>query len=426
MKKRPDNHRNEKSDARQPFGTTRTKPGVRSPGVLQTCVIVISVFLACLSPAFSAFVHPGQYSTAADLAFMRAKIEAKAEPWSSAWAELQAEPHSKLAWTPHAVADWDANADAYMQGDALAAYSQALQWALTGQQEHADKAVEILNAWSSTLQTVHGDRSQEMVVCGWNGCKLANAAELLRYYTPADGKPSGWKDADIQRFTKMLGILTNVMKPFKPTFNGNWDAAMMNSLMCIAVFTDDQDLFKTVTDHFAGKYPTANTPRDKGHLAVYIQPSTGECEESGRDQGHTQMGLGNYVSVCEVAWKQGVDLYSTENNLLLLGLEYTAKYNLGNNVPYAVLPTHPEWTIISAKNRGVFLPIWEAPYQHYVVRQGLAMPFTKQVLADTSAMHVTNKTPGNYRPEPSSLNSGICWGTLTMYKGAEEPPAASK
>jgi hypothetical protein len=356
---------------------------------------------------------------------MRQKIEAHAEPWSSAWTELQKEPHSQITWTPHAVADWDANKDPYMDGDALAAYSQALQWALTGKQEHADKAIEILNAWSSTLQTIHGNRSQDMVVSGWNGCKLANAAELLRTFTPVGGQPSGWKQEDIQRFTKMLGILTNDMKDFKSTFNGNWDAGMMNSLMCIAVFTDDQDLFNKVTDHFAGKYPDANTPRDKGHLAVYIEPS-GQCEESGRDQGHTQMGLGEYVSVCEVAWKQGVDLYSTENNRLLIGLEYTAKYMLGNDVPFAVLPTHPEWPTISAKNRGVFSPIYEAPYQHYFYRKGLDMPYTKQVIFNTAAMRITDKTPGPYRPEGSSLNSGICWGTLTMYKGTEDPQAAKK
>lgn len=378
-----------------------------------------------LPAAETAFVHPGQYHNSSDLEFIRTKIEAGAEPWSSAWQQLQSEYYSKLNWTPHPEADWDANKNAYMQGDAVAAYAHALQWALTGKQEHADKAIEILNAWSSTLENIHGTTSQEKLVCGWNGYKLANAAELLRYYTPKNGKPSGWNDADIKRFQSLLAKMTGVMGDFMPGFNGNWDASMMNSLLCIAIFNDDRELFKVVTDHFAGKYQSAPPKNDHGHLKAYILP-TGQCQESGRDQGHVQMGLGNYVALCEAAWKQGVDLYGAENNLLMTGMEYTAKYMLGNDdVPFAELPPLP-WKVISAQDRGRYAPIYEAAYQHYVHRKGLEMPYTKEVIAGTSVLLVNRKTPGNYRPEPSTLNTGICWGTLTTFKGDEDPQAASK
>jgi len=382
-------------------------------------------FTLSASGADAEFIHPGQYHNAADLAFMRGKIEAGAEPWSGAWQQLQNEYYSKLSWTPHPESDWDANKNGYMQGDALAAYSHALQWALTGKQEHADKAIEILNAWSATLKNIHGTTSQEKVVCGWNGYKLANAAELLRYYTPKDGKPSGWSNEDISRFKLMLSKMTDVMKDFMPGFNGNWDASMMNSLMCIAVFNDDRELFKVVTDHFAGRYQSPSPKHDHGHLTAYILPS-GQCQESGRDQGHVQMGLGNYIALCEVAWKQGVDLYGAENNLLRLGMEYTAKYMLGNDdVPFTELPPLP-WKVISPDGRGRFAPIYETVYQHYVHRKGLEMPFTKEIMGNTSAILVNRKTPGNYRPEPSTLNTGICWGTLTSFKGDEDPQAASK
>lgn len=363
---------------------------------------------------------------------MRQKIDAKAEPWYTAWQELQGESDAKLTWTPHPVADWDANKNAYMGGDAVAAYSHALQWALTGKQENADKAIEILNAWSSTLQTIHGTTKQDMVVCGWNGNKLANAAELLRYYTPPGGKPSGWKDEDIQRFTTMLGKMTDVMKNFNPRFNGNWDAAMMNSLMCIAVFTDDQDLFKRATDHFAGKDQVPDSPStpdspspDKGHLTSYFL-LTGQCQESGRDQGHVQMGIGNYIAICEVASKQGIDLFSAADNRLLLGIEYTAKYMLGNDdVPFAPSPIQ-KWMAISPADRGLYSPIWEAAYQHYACDKGLPMPYTKQIVEGTSVLDLGRKTPGNYRPEGSSPNTGICWGTLTMYRGPSESQVAPK
>ena len=102
--------------------------------------------------------------------------------------------------------------------------------------------------------------------------------------------------------------------------------------------------------------------------------------EAYRDWGHVQWGLGNAVSVCEVAWKQGIDIYGAYDNRLMNGLEIAAKYNLGNDdVPYEGKGK------ISTKGRGQFAPIWEAPYQHYVIRRGLEMPFTKQIIESTSS-----------------------------------------
>jgi hypothetical protein len=367
------------------------------------------------------FVHPGIYHNFADLAFMRKKIEAKAEPWWEAWNKLTSE--ARLTWKPHPVEEWNANKNAYMQGDAVAAYAHALRWSLSGEPAHADKAIEILNAWSSTLKTITGTTSQEMVVCGWNGCHLANAAELLVHGAPPGGKPSGWAPADVTRSKKMLGMMYDVIKDFKPRFNGNWDAAMMNTMLCIAVFSDDRAMFDRAIDHFHGKYAgdAPQRPRN-GHLTGYILP-TGQCQESGRDQGHTQMGLGNYVAICEVARRQGVDLYGAENNRLLLGLEYTVKYNLGQDVLFEVVPG-TNWTKISETDRGRFLPILEAAYQHYVYRKGLQMPFAKQVIFGDSASLSSRRAPGPYRPEPSTPNAGICVGTLTTHKEAEGPHAA--
>ena len=381
---------------------------------------VLTLFVS-LSPASGAFVHPGVYHNADDLAFMRGKIEARAEPWYGAWTKLQGEYYSKLNWKPHAVAEWDANKNAYMEGDAVAAYSHALQWALAGNSANADKAIEILNAWSSTLQHINGTTSQGMVVWGWNGCHLVNAAELLRFYVQPDGKTSGWSAEDIAQFQKMLAIGQEVIKDFMPSFNGNWDAAMMNTMLCTAIFNDDQAMFDKVIDHFNGNYEVANRHHGKyGHMTAYILP-TGQCQESGRDQGHVQMGLGNYASLCEAAWKQGVDLYSAYENRLLLGYEYTAKYMLGkDDVPFTALPPL-QWTKISADQRGLFGPIYESVYQHYVYRKGLEMPFTGQIITNSAVTLVARKTAGNYRPEPSSPNSGICWGTLTMFKGPEKP-----
>ena len=56
-------------------------------------------------------------------------------------------------------------------------------------------------------------------------------------------------------------------------------------------------------------------------MTHYIINEEGQCQESGRDQQHTQLGLGCLAEACEVGWRQGVDLYGAADNRLLRGYE---------------------------------------------------------------------------------------------------------
>lgn len=61
----------------------------------------------------------------------------------------------------------------------------------------------------------------------------------------------------------------------------------------------------------------------------------GQNCESGRDQAHTQLSLGAQAELCQVAFNQGDGEYwNLLDDRLMVGYEYTAKYNLGNNVTY--------------------------------------------------------------------------------------------
>lgn len=356
-----------------------------------------------LTPTTKAFVHPGLYYNAADLEFMRKKLEAHTEPWTSAW-EKNRPTDKDNNWQPHAEPDWDANsktAGFYMGGDPVVAHKEALEWAMTGKQANADAAIKILNAWSSTMKSIvqHPQMPQEKLATGVCIAQLCNAAELLVYGGP-NGKKSGWSDSDIAQFKKMLEIPAATMKGFFPGYNGNWDMIIMDSTICMGVFLDDHDMFNSALhEYIAG---TQN-----GGINNYVYPS-GQCQESARDQGHVQWGLGNAVAVCEVAWKQGVDIYGAYDNRLLTGLEYTANYMLGGTVPFE----NKGKGAISPKGRGKFAPVYEAPLQHYTIRRGLDMPYTSKVVAAN-------------RPE-GAFTVGINWGTFTMYKGSEDPQAAKK
>jgi hypothetical protein len=144
--------------------------------------------------------------------------------------------------------------------------------------------------------------------------------------------------------------------------------------MAIGVFCDDRELFDRAVDYY--RNGTGN-----GRLTHYVINEAGQCQESGRDQGHTQLGLAALAEACEVAWSQGVDLYGEADNRLLKGFEYTARYNLGGDVPFVA---HVDTTgkyrhkAISAKGRGRLRPVYEMVWNHYQNRRGVPAPFTKR------------------------------------------------
>jgi hypothetical protein len=356
--------------------------------------LALAMLSSAARSADDAFVHPGLMHSQADLAFMRQRLAAGEEPWTCAWKKLRGDPIAGLRYTPKAVAHVsqapygkeDAGAFQMMR-DAAAAYCQALEWCLTGEKAHAAKAIEILNAWSSTLESITGDKDQGRIVAGWTAGKFCNAAELLRH------SPAPWAPRDVARFRRMLlEIDYPLLQDFQPRYNGNWGATMLHSTLCIAVFCDDREKFDRAVNYYLhGK--------GKGALTNYVFPS-GQCQETTRDQTHTQMGLGALAAACAVAWKQGVDLYGAADNRLALGLEYTAKYNLGHEVPAN--------GVIGEKGRGHFQPIWEAAYQHYVCERGLEMPYARQVL-------------DKIRPEGWSIVVPEVFGTLTCFQGPRRP-----
>lgn len=51
-------------------------------------------------------------------------------------------------------------------------------------------------------------------------------------------------------------------------------------------------------------------------VAEVFLKTTGECGETCRDLYHSQYGLGGLIQLAELAWHQGVDLYSWGNNRL--------------------------------------------------------------------------------------------------------------
>lgn len=326
------------------------------------------------SPAKAvAFTHPGLLHTQADLDRMRQRVAAGEEPWKSGFEKLRRDGQSRADWKlrgPFEIVTRQADqaiGNPQMVVDGNAAYQNALMWCVTGDEAHARKAVEILNAWSAKLRRMDG--RDVILSAGLNGFKFVNAAELLRHTWPA------WPREDVARCERMLKeVVLPPIKDFATFANGNWDAACVATVMGIGVFCDDRELFDRAVAYF-------RSGAGNGRLTHYVINEVGQCQESGRDQQHTQLGLGLLAEACEIAWHQGVDLYAEEDNRLLKGFEYTARYNLGAEVPfvpYVDVTGKYRHKKISTEGRYRLRPIYEMVWSHYQVRRGVPAPFTKQ------------------------------------------------
>ena len=352
-------------------------PGIiRSAWKASLCLLVAVLAVharAAEAEKHPAFVHPGLLHSRSDLDRMRQKVAAGQEPWKSGFEKLRQHDQSRADYKlrgPFEVVVRDPRAsqhNAEMVADANAAYQNALMWCVTADEAHARKSVAILNAWARTLKRMEGKDVQ--LAAGLNGFKLVNAAELMRYTY------SKWEAKDVAQCERMLReAVYPPIRDFAPFANGNWDGACLKTVMAIGVFCDDRAMFDRGVEYF-------RNGRGNGRLTHYVVNEAGQCQESGRDQQHTQLGLGQLAEACEIGWQQGLDLYGASDNRLLKGFEYTAAYNLGLDVPFVA---HVDTTgkyrhrTIAEEGRGRLRPIYEMVWNHYQNRRGIEAPRTKQ------------------------------------------------
>ncbi|WP_199236874.1 alginate lyase family protein [Kribbella antiqua] len=327
------------------------------------------------SATTAGFLHPGLLHTTEDLERMRSSVASGQAPVYDGFLALAAHPRSSYDYvvrnTGH-ITSWGrgpANFMAEAVSDSCAAYQNALMWCVTGDKKHADKARDILNVWSASLQAITGADGQ--LGSGLQGFKFVNAAELLREY-------DGWAAADVDRCRDSFRKVWYRSFAGNALFaNGNWDVAALQAIIAIAVFCDDRVMFED-----AIRYAVAGA--GNGRIDHIVVEATGQGQESGRSQAYAQLALGLLANVAEVAWNQGVDLYGQLDNRILKGFEYTARYNLGDDgVPFATdLDRTGKYlkTTIATGNRGQFQPIYELAYGHYVGRRGLKAPYLEQVV----------------------------------------------
>jgi hypothetical protein len=322
------------------------------------------------------FKHPGILVTQDQINFIKTKVQTGQSPWKEAFNAAKKSESAQTDYKPSPVVKLSQTgfysrsvSTGYkeLSKDAKAAFINAQLWALTDSTIYAEKTIEIINAWSKTNKEITG--GNDKLTGGISCIQLTNSAEILKH------TDSGWKQQDQKVFEKWLRkVLWPLLRDFIPAYNGNWDAIIGQGLISMGIFLDDKFIF----DHAVNYYLNGI---GNGKMSHYVREDS-TSQETLRDQGHEQMGIGALAGFAEIAWHQGIDLYSKENNRLLKGVEGTAK------------------RVLETDYRR--LAIWESMYNHYHNRKGYDMPYTETIL----------NTPG-YRPEGYSSYRGF--STLFFY-----------
>ena len=254
-------------------------------------------------------------------------------------------PQTKIVRGDPKGTGFDSENYAYAMRDAAAAYQMGMLWRLTGDDRYATKAVEILNAWANTCTEIASNDANQVLAAGAQGYTFANAAGMLHDF-------SGWATSQREQFKQwILKVFAAKNKNFLDTHTGsnvcaehywsNWDLVNMCSYFAIGVLTENSEMVNYVVNYF---YQGVGNGCIKRLIrGIHSDPlGTGETicqnQESGRDQGHSEMSMMVSANLAQMAWTlyqanptvKELDFFAANDNALMKMGEYVALFNLRN------------------------------------------------------------------------------------------------
>ncbi|MFG1816282.1 alginate lyase family protein [Kribbella sp. NPDC049174] len=381
-------------------------------GALSSPAVAAPKAAVMVPQAPAVFTHPGVGVSRAQLDFVRAKVQAGAQPWTNAFNQAKNSKYGSLTRTPtpRAVVECGSYSNPNYgctdeREDAIAAYTDALLWYITRDDRYAQKAIQLMDAWSATIRD--HTNSNAPLQTAWSASSWPKAAEIIKH---AYGN---WPNAG--RFATML---RNVYLPEiinGSNSNGNWELSMTEAIQGIGVFLDD----KTVYDKAISLYrvrvpafvylesdgplpktkPSQNLNTREKIIAYWQGQDTfvnGLTQETCRDFTHTGYGISSISHVLETSRIQGIDLYPEFGERLRHALGFQSRWERN-------LEPVPSWLCDGSIHRGLG-PITEVGYNALHTRLGIAMTNT-QALTE-------------FRRPAGSNNLFVAWETLTH---AENP-----
>jgi Alginate lyase len=396
------------------------------------------------------FRHPGALNNLAELYRIRDKIAAGDEPWKSAFEKMQQSPYARRDYAAHPISVVGKGpTEANEVRDAVAAYTQVLLWVFTHDEWHAEKAAQLLDAWSSTALSFEG--LNWYLDPAWASVPLVEAGEILRATYPA------WQGAPrlARQFNDLfLPILHNRLAL------GNRELAVCNALVAIGVFNDDRAAFYEGINHWLSYVPSyfyikedgaeprrtnyfetspsdqfleqldahhrpagwtswmqlAQSLKNQGDDRTWVVKPADELwkhpgaylpgytpETGGRDLAHTESAFVSAVNVAEIAWHQGIDIYSFAAPRLAVFMETMAAIRLGDPISTAAYGGKLDL------GNGL-TPTYEVAYNHLHNVLGIDLPRTRElietVIRHTGPVIIDPPFPA---PIPASVRANRIW-----------------
>ena len=335
------------------------------------------------------YAHPALLHSAADIIAAQGRLTT--EPYASAYSALETASGGPAAGSVEWMkrmdkTNWEAiypdyNNFTHAATDAKLAYELALRYQLKGATAAATSAVNILNDWATNCKGI-------LRICGKNyvnnipdpneyliliqAYQFANAAELLRDKMTDDEKTmfNKWMKETFADFA-IIFLETHHGNANPLHYWLNWDLAALNALVSVGVLTDDKALVDYALNYVDNGTGTGNKDNAAPfiHMDADSDEALAQCQESGRDQGHSTLDVSLMGVLCQMTQNSGAntDLWTAYNALEMA--EYVGKYNLKDatssdfvyeNVPFTTYNngevTH---TVLSSDARGTERPCWE-------------------------------------------------------------------
>ena len=392
------------------------------------------------------YAHPALLHSAVEIETAKGRLTT--EPYASAYTALEAASAGTAAGSVEFLKrmdknNWEAiypdyNNFSRATKDAKLAYELALRYQLKGATAAAASAVNILNDWATNCKgilRISGknyvnnipDPNEYLILI--QAYQFANAAELLKGY-------SGWTaDAQSKFNTWMKETFADFAVIFLENHHGNanplhywlnWDLAALNALVSVGVLTNDKALVDYALNYVDNGTGTGN--KNNAIVAVHQDADSDEalaqCQESGRDQGHSTLDVTLMGALCQMTQNSGAntDLWTAYKALEMA--EYVGKYNLKNatsgdfvydNVPFTEYTNNEQThTVLSADGRGNERFCWEL-FHAYAKANNKADAYTAAWVK-----YFREKNP--YGEGASSTSDELGFGTLMF--GAEAIPTA--
>ena len=390
--------------------TVFTKKHCAMPIVYGWVWMVSALAIVLTSLPAQAYDHPCIPTTLAELDTIKASLDQ--EPWKSGFANLSNASTSQLSWPPEGPCETvsrtpDVNLN-YWKHDMVAVYNLACMWYLTGNEAYAQKGHDIILSWANTQENFGGHETP--LSLGDFAVAYAGGADILRGTWP------GWTEADTATVKKYFEKVTwpTTIAGYNTIGPANKGMLTVEAGIAVAAFLDDTEKFNHCIDLY----------RTSPASGLFNTLPIGEMGETGRDLGHSYGTLMGMAVISEIAWKQGIDLYSDLDNRLLAVGEYYARNSFGLDNPFVPFGTI-DYTYY-ANNPYYFTPdntallIIQNAYKN---RKGLPTPWIDRKLeslggggnlmyAKTADFSTATAPAPVVRPPVSLASSGLTLTTL--------------